>query len=188
MAPPYAVVEPIVDMSHGDARLGAASERHNAERTRRIALERELEELQVESERSKRTLDSLAAKIQSLQAEVEIQQRQKPTHCHACRTVSLQVDAAAQSLLGCAGHVVRTLLRDTRTDRSELLGTVLCYLDPVKHLDPDLEELYVRAQASVDTTCSRFPPPVSTPAEPTASLHGGSWNAAHGTSLRGFSR
>merc|ERR1712232_342714 len=73
----------------------------------------------------------------------------KPASCASCRAVTLQVDAAAQSLLGSAGHVARTLLRDSNADRRELLETVLSYMEPVKHLDPDLENLYDRAQASL---------------------------------------
>lgn len=127
----------------------SAVRQYEADRSKRIALENELEELQAESERSKQVLDELSEKIRSLRAEVERQRRRKPTQCGACRAVNLQVDAAAQSLIGSAGHVARTLLRDAGADRVELLDTVLRYLDPVKHLDPDLQALYARAQADL---------------------------------------
>mmetsp|Transcript_45475 Transcript_45475/g.106291 ORF Transcript_45475/g.106291 Transcript_45475/m.106291 type:complete len:161 (+) Transcript_45475:48-530(+) len=130
---------------------------HNfeADRARRLALQKELEELQRESEHGKQVLDNLAVKIQSLRAEVERQRKLKPERgCSSCQAVTLQVDAAAQSLLGSAGHVARTLLRDPSADRSELLSTVLQYVEPVKHLDPDLDDLYNRAQASLNR-----PPP-----------------------------
>lgn len=129
---------------------------YEADRARRMALERELEDLQSESERGKQALDGLGEKIRGLRAEVEEQRRQKPAQCSSCRTVTLQVDAAAQSLLGAAGHVVRTLLRDANADRGELLDTVLRYVEPVKHLDPDLESLYARArETSVRGTTGR---------------------------------
>mmetsp|Transcript_41337 Transcript_41337/g.74770 ORF Transcript_41337/g.74770 Transcript_41337/m.74770 type:complete len:243 (+) Transcript_41337:44-772(+) len=115
---------------------------------RHEALERELQELQAESDRNQRMLETLNDKARNLRAEVDRQRRMKPAQCSACRAVTLQVDAAAQSLIGAAGHVARTLLRDADADRGELLGVVLRYLEPVKHLDPDLEELYVRAEAS----------------------------------------
>mmetsp|Transcript_66603 Transcript_66603/g.179332 ORF Transcript_66603/g.179332 Transcript_66603/m.179332 type:complete len:176 (-) Transcript_66603:59-586(-) len=120
---------------------------------RRLALERELEELQSESAQGKQVLDSLAEKVQALRAEVERQRRTKPERgCASCHAVTLQVDAAAQSLLGSAGHVARSLLRDVGADRAELLETVLRYLEPVKHLDPDLEDLYASATASITRT------------------------------------
>ncbi|CAE7816703.1 unnamed protein product [Symbiodinium sp. CCMP2592] len=133
----------------------AQSHSFEADRARRLALQKELEELQRESEHGKQVLDNLAVKIQSLRAEVERQRKLKPERgCSSCHAVTLQVDAAAQSLLGAAGHVARTLLRDPSADRSELLGTVLQYVEPVKHLDPDLDDLYNRAQASLNR-----PPP-----------------------------
>merc|ERR1719221_2492639 len=133
-----------------DALLGKATSQYEADRARRMALERELEDLRTESERGQEVLDNLDEKIKSLRAEVERQRRNKPASCASCRTVTLQVDAAAQSLLGSAGHVARTLLRDPNADRTELLETVLRYVEPVKHLDPDLEELYSRATASLE--------------------------------------
>lgn len=131
------------------AAASAPGRQYEADRAKRLALERELAELRAESERGKQVLDSLDEKISSLRAEVERQRRLKPAHCGSCRTVALQVDAAAQSLLGSAGHVARTLLRDANADRAELLETVLRYVEPVKHLDPDLESLYARASASL---------------------------------------
>lgn len=156
-----------------DDELRSGSRQYEADRSRRIALERELQELQEESERGQQVLDSLDEKIHSLRQEVEQQRRLKPERgCSACRAVTLQVDAAAQSLLGSAGHVARTLLRDPGADRTELLDTVLRYLEPVKHLDPDLEELYERAQASL-----RFPE-----AEPSRPAH---YRSGGGTSGEG---
>jgi len=123
------------------------SQQYELNRDRRMALERELEELKAESARGKQVLDNLDDKIRSLREQVERQRMLKPRHCNSCETVSLQVDAAAQSLLGSAGHVARTLLRDPNANRLELLATVLRYVEPVKHLDPDLEELYAQATA-----------------------------------------
>ncbi|CAK0888554.1 unnamed protein product [Prorocentrum cordatum] len=168
-------------MSDDDALFGGQLEQYEADRSRRIALERELQELEDESERGRQVLDSLDEKIRTLReeagvrrrrlrrrrrrprrrsggtADVEQQRLLKPERgCSACRAVTLQVDAAAQSLLGSAGHVARTLLRDPDADRAELLDTVLRYLEPVKHLDPDLEELYGRAQARL--ACLSLPP------------------------------
>merc|ERR1719229_1878508 len=118
----------------------------------------------MERERGKQVLDGLAEKIQALRGEVERQRRTKPERgCASCHAVTLQVDAAAQSLLGSAGHVARALLRDMGADRAELLETVLRYLEPVKHLDPDLEDLYDRAQASL---AHPAPGPVPAPARP----------------------
>lgn len=136
-------------MGDEDFMSPSAVRQYEADRSKRMALETELEELQAESERSKRVLDELSEKIRTLRSEVERQRRRKPTSCSACRAVNLQVDAAAQSLIGSAGHVARTLLRDAGADRVELLDTVLRYLDPVKHLDPDLQALYTRAQADL---------------------------------------
>lgn len=136
-------------MSDRDMLLDS-DQQYETDRARRAALERELQELNDESERGRQVLDSLDEKIRSLRSEVERQRRLKPERgCSACRAVTLQVDAAAQSLLGSAGHVARTLLRDPEADRAELLDTVLRYLEPVKHLDPDLEDMYDRAQASL---------------------------------------
>eukprot|EP00435_Cladocopium_sp_Y103_P049357 s95_g14.t2 len=133
------------------AQYEAQSYNFEADRARRLALQKELEELQRESEHGKQVLDNLAVKIQSLRAEVERQRKLKPERgCSSCHAVTLQVDAAAQSLLGAAGHVARTLLRDPSANRSELLSTVLQYVEPVKHLDPDLDNLYSRAQASLN--------------------------------------
>lgn len=120
----------------------------------RADLERELQDLQEQSRHEKKVLDSLADQITTLKAEVEEQRRRKPAYCNSCSAVTLQVDAAAQSLLGAAGHVARTLLRDVNADRAELLDTVMRYLEPVKHLDPELEELYARAQVTVDQIAS----------------------------------
>eukprot|EP00929_Paragymnodinium_shiwhaense_P014850 TRINITY_DN122816_c0_g1_i1.p1 TRINITY_DN122816_c0_g1~~TRINITY_DN122816_c0_g1_i1.p1 ORF type:complete len:218 (+),score=50.01 TRINITY_DN122816_c0_g1_i1:161-814(+) len=125
----------------------------------REALEREYAELQAEKERGQEALDGLAERIKQLRQEVEVQRRRKPASCASCRAVTLQVDAAAQSLLGSAGHVARTLLRDADADRKELLSTVLRYMEPVKHLDPDLEDLYERAQASLALGSDTRPPP-----------------------------
>eukprot|EP00913_Durusdinium_trenchii_P030873 g28915.t1 len=103
------------------------------------------------SEHGKQVLDNLAVKIQNLRAEVERQRKLKPERgCSSCHAVTLQVDAAAQSLLGAAGHVARTFLRDPSASRSDLLSTVLQYVEPVKHLDPDLEQLYNRAQGNLN--------------------------------------
>eukprot|EP00434_Breviolum_minutum_P040415 symbB.v1.2.035913.t1/scaffold4947.1/size32529/4 len=146
------------------AQYEAQSYNFEADRARRLALQKELEEmssflrlidanseLQRESEHGKQVLDNLAVKIQSLRAEVERQRKLKPERgCSSCHAVTLQVDAAAQSLLGAAGHVARTLLRDPSANRSELLSTVLQYVEPVKHLDPDLDNLYNRAQATLN--------------------------------------
>lgn len=123
----------------------------------RDAMEREYSDLQAERERGAQSLDELGQRIHSLRQEVEDQRRRKPSSCSSCRAVTLQVDAAAQSLLGSAGHVARTLLRDSNADRRELLETVLSYMEPVKHLDPDLEDLYHRARASLDTAASSRP-------------------------------
>mmetsp|Transcript_63383 Transcript_63383/g.151273 ORF Transcript_63383/g.151273 Transcript_63383/m.151273 type:complete len:182 (-) Transcript_63383:39-584(-) len=129
--------------------------------SRHEALERELLELQAESERNQRMLETLNDKARNLRAEVERQRRVKPAQCSACRAVTLQVDAAAQSLIGAAGHVARTLLRDADADRGELLGVVLRYLEPVKHLDPDLEELYARAEVTQRDPKPKAWPPVT---------------------------
>eukprot|EP00933_Yihiella_yeosuensis_P063735 TRINITY_DN66973_c0_g1_i1.p1 TRINITY_DN66973_c0_g1~~TRINITY_DN66973_c0_g1_i1.p1 ORF type:complete len:182 (-),score=47.40 TRINITY_DN66973_c0_g1_i1:357-902(-) len=127
-----------------------AKQQYEADRSRRQALEQELQELQSESEKGKEVLDGLATQIHGLRSEVERQRQLKPERgCASCHAVTLQVDAAAQSLLGAAGHVARTLLRDPNANRAELLDTVLQYVEPVKHLDPDLEELFVKAQASL---------------------------------------
>lgn len=167
----------------------------------RRELERELEALHAESERGKQVLESLDEKIHALRAEVERQRRLKPAQCSSCRTVTLQVDAAAQSLLGSAGHVARTLLRDPTADRYELLDTVLRYVSPVKHLDPELEELYARASRSLRTATAsgsaslrpfspsdeRGPqPPMPDQDWPDTELHGASSsaNSPMGTSER----
>jgi len=135
------------------------SQQYELNRARRMALERELEELKAESSRGKQVLDSLDDKIRSLREQVERQRMLKPRHCSSCQTVSLQVDAAAQSLLGSAGHVARTLLRDPNANRMELLATVLRYVEPVKHLDPDLEELYAQATARLQGGTGTLPAP-----------------------------
>mmetsp|Transcript_27075 Transcript_27075/g.76475 ORF Transcript_27075/g.76475 Transcript_27075/m.76475 type:complete len:201 (-) Transcript_27075:40-642(-) len=133
-----------------------------ADHDQRIELERELEELQAESAHHQQVLGNLGEKIRSLQAQVERQRQRKPQRsCASCRAVTLQVDAAAQSLLGAAGHVARALLRDRDADRVELLDTVLQYVEPVKHLDPELEDLYSRAEAS-RTSNDAWPPAVHT--------------------------
>merc|ERR1712232_545736 len=80
---------------------------------------------------------------------VEVQRRKKPASCASCPAVRLQVDAASQSLLGSAGHVAKALLRNENADRRDLLETVLQYLEPVKHLDPDVQLLYDQAEASL---------------------------------------
>merc|ERR1719468_598796 len=94
------IQEPVVDGSY-------ISQQYETNRARRMALERELEELTAESVRGKQVLDNLDEKIRSLREQVERQRMLKPRHCSSCQTVSLQVDAAAQSLLGSAGHVAR---------------------------------------------------------------------------------
>eukprot|EP00401_Gymnodinium_catenatum_P052780 CAMPEP_0117497328 /NCGR_PEP_ID=MMETSP0784-20121206/21126_1 /TAXON_ID=39447 /ORGANISM="" /LENGTH=385 /DNA_ID=CAMNT_0005292347 /DNA_START=15 /DNA_END=1169 /DNA_ORIENTATION=- len=114
-------------------------------------IDQEYSELLAEKERSQAALESLSSRIQSLRQEVDAQRRNKPTSCASCRAVTMQVDAAAQSLLGSAGYVARALLRDPNADRRELLDIVLRYMEPVKHLDPDLEDLYSRAQANVQS-------------------------------------
>eukprot|EP00927_Polykrikos_kofoidii_P068332 TRINITY_DN63701_c0_g1_i1.p1 TRINITY_DN63701_c0_g1~~TRINITY_DN63701_c0_g1_i1.p1 ORF type:complete len:197 (-),score=27.86 TRINITY_DN63701_c0_g1_i1:319-909(-) len=115
----------------------------------RAAMEREYTKLQIAKEQGQETLSSLDARIQTLRQQVDAQRQQKPSHCASCRAVTMQVDAAAQSLLGSAGHVARTLLRNPLADRQELLRTVLRYVEPVKHLDPELDDLYERAHAAL---------------------------------------
>merc|ERR1712204_10903 len=88
--------------------------------------------------------------LRSLQAEVDRQRKAKVERgCASCRPVSLQVDAATQSLLGSAGLVAGTLLREPNADRGDLLQAVLQYVEPVKHLDPELESLYQRATVAL---------------------------------------
>eukprot|EP00928_Gymnodinium_smaydae_P080357 TRINITY_DN64070_c0_g1_i1.p1 TRINITY_DN64070_c0_g1~~TRINITY_DN64070_c0_g1_i1.p1 ORF type:complete len:211 (+),score=46.01 TRINITY_DN64070_c0_g1_i1:58-633(+) len=124
----------------GSASLGLSDPR---------AVEREYRELLRERQRGEEALHGLERRVEMLRAEVEEQRRRKPTRCNSCKAVTLQTDAAAQSLLGAAGHVARTLLRDAASDRAALLDTVLRYIEPVKHLDPELEELYDRADAGL---------------------------------------
>jgi len=156
--------EPVVDGLY-------VSQQYEHNRNRRMALERELEELTAESARGKQVLDSLDDKIRSLREQVERQRMLKPSHCSSCQTVSLQVDAAAQSLLGSAGHVARTLLRDPNADRLELLRTVLRYVEPVKHLDPELDELYAQATGRLQGSAGAWPISQPSPTGPTGYLH-----------------
>eukprot|EP00929_Paragymnodinium_shiwhaense_P062807 TRINITY_DN31371_c0_g1_i1.p1 TRINITY_DN31371_c0_g1~~TRINITY_DN31371_c0_g1_i1.p1 ORF type:complete len:249 (-),score=74.79 TRINITY_DN31371_c0_g1_i1:31-777(-) len=135
---------------------------------RRLALERELVQLRRETAKGKQVLTDLDERIAELRSEADEIRRRKPAKCGSCRAATLQVEAAAQSLIGAAGQVARTLLKDSAADRTELLATVLRYVEPVKHLDGDLEELYERALESVE------PPAIGrigrNPASPSSAL------------------
>eukprot|EP00746_Dinoflagellata_sp_MGD_P108342 gnl/MRDRNA2_/MRDRNA2_46268_c0_seq1.p1 gnl/MRDRNA2_/MRDRNA2_46268_c0~~gnl/MRDRNA2_/MRDRNA2_46268_c0_seq1.p1 ORF type:complete len:192 (-),score=46.37 gnl/MRDRNA2_/MRDRNA2_46268_c0_seq1:67-642(-) len=121
---------------------------YEEQRARRLQLEAELERLEAECAHGDEVLAEQAREIEALRGRIERQRAQKPSGgCRACSAVPVQVAAATQSLLGAAAQLARALLENPDADRGPLLAMMLRYVEPVKHLDPALEDLYARAKA-----------------------------------------
>lgn len=119
---------------------------YHEQRMIQLELERQLAYLQRENEDTNKKVTRQRAENDSLKKKLERKRaHDKSKWCPTCDVLPAQVDALLQSLTGICANVF-TIFTDANVkdnfSRQELVNMMLEYIDPVKHLDPRLEELF----------------------------------------------
>lgn len=125
---------------------------YEEEKAKQAELEKQLEYLHGENVRQTELIAEQQREIEEIKRSIAVQKGRKAMRCPSCEVVPLQVQAALQSLVGVSASLFTKLSQagnegEEGITREELLQTVLDYVEPCKHLDESLDDLYSQVYA-----------------------------------------